>query len=291
MMELHELIRKRLSEEKEVAGLVTRFHESPAIFTPKAPADEDEGWGGLPCYPRITFGVDLSVKEERKCQGSMSLTVSAENNGTFDFENAVSQIKKCLCSVLFTPEGGSAYCLAWNCSGGFTAGEANIGSQEMQLDILEYPCQLSVEPDPVDSLNTWLKGNFPKSRVLWMDQPGQEEVITDGAPVFYVRLEEEKENQAQSTFAVTWMTCTLAVHVLCESAENRSCYTRIMAKNLSVEEEFAMLDGSPFFVKEISVTPGADYLRTGQVRITGQYGVLRHTERKKTIREIQSNYQ
>ena len=38
-MELHELIRKRLSEEKEVAGLVTRFHESPAIFTPKAPAD------------------------------------------------------------------------------------------------------------------------------------------------------------------------------------------------------------------------------------------------------------
>lgn len=290
-MELHELIGKRLSEEKEVAGLVTRFRGRPAVFTPEAPTDQDEGWGGLPHYPRITFGLDLSVNEERKCQGNMVLTVSAENNGTFDFGNAVSQIKKCLCSALLTPEGESAYCLAWNRSGGFSIEETNIRSQEMQLDILEFPCQLSMEPDPVDSLNAWLKGIFPESRVLWMDRPEQEEAITAGLPVFYVRLEEEKENQAQSTFAVTWMTCTLAVQVLCESAENRSRYTRAIAKYLSGEGEFAMLDGSPFFVKEISAVPGAGYLQAGQLRITGQYGILRHTERKKAIREIQSDYQ
>ncbi len=289
-MELHELIGKRLSEEKEVAGLLTRFYESPAIFTPKAPGDEDQGWGGLPGYPRIVFTLDLSANEERKSQGSVSLAMFAEKRGTFDFENAVSQIRKCLCSVLFTSEGESTYCLAWNRRGRFTEGET-ICSQEIQLDILEYPCQLSAEPDPVDSLNAWLKDIFPESRVLWMDQPGQEEEITARSPVFYVRLEEEKENQAQSTFAVTWMTCTLAVHVLCQSPENRSSYTRIMAKHLSMEEEFAMLDGSPFFVKEISVTPGPTYLPTGQLRITGQYGILRNTEKKKAIRKIQSNYQ
>ncbi len=289
-MELHELIWKRLCEDADITADLARFGREPAVFTPEAPPDQAKGWHGTSNYPRIVFAVDLAADEERKCQGSMILSVFAENNGMFKFGKAVESIKKCLCDVFLTPEGQSPYCLSWNRSDSFSIEGTNICGIEMQFDILEYPCQETTDPDPVDALNQYLKGLYPESLVLWHDRIGQEEAITSGRPVFYCRLEEDSEILERSTFAVAWMRCQMAVHVFCTDVTMRRKYARAISTMLAADEEYEMLDRSPFFITEVALIPASDYLRTGQIKVSGRYGILRQTEKKKHIDTIHVDY-
>lgn len=290
-MELHELIWKRLCEDAEVTAGLTRFGQDPAVFTPEAPPDQARGWHGTSNYPRIVFAVDLAADEERKCQGSMILSVSAENNGRFPFGKTVESIKKCLCDVFLTPEGQSPYCLSWNRSDGFSVEGTNICGMEMQFDILEYPCQETTDPDPVDALNRYLKGLYPEALVLWHDRIGQEEAITGSRPVFYCRMETDSEIMERSTFAVAWMRCQMAIHVFCTDVTMRRKYARAISTMLAVDEEYEMLDRSSFFVTEAELVPASDYLRTGQIKVSGRYGILRQTEKKKRVGTIHMDYE
>lgn len=287
-MQLHVLIWKRLSADPVVTAGLSRYGLDPAIFTPEAPPDNAPGWNGKANYPRIVFAADLSANEERKCQGSMVLSVYSQNDGTFDFGASATVIRNCLCNVILMPENESPYCLAWNRSDGFQIEGTNICGQEMQFDILEYPSQITTEPDPVDALNVYLKALYPEALVMWHDRMGTVEAINAGRPVLYCRLESDAEDY--STMGVTWMQCDLAVHVFSQDAGHRAKYARSMAKHLSMDGEFDMLDHSPFIITSISSTPSSDYLRSGQIRIVGKYGILRQTEKKKQITGIEADY-
>lgn len=287
-MQLHELIWKRLTADQKVTAGLSRYGSAPAIFTPEAPPDNAMGWNGKANYPRIVFAADLSANEERKCQGSMVLSVYSENDGTFDFEASTIAIRNCLCNVILMPENESPYCLAWNRSDGFQIEGTNICGQELQFDILEYPSQVTTDPDPVEALNAYLKSLYPEALVMWHDRMEQAEVITAGRPIMYCRLESDQEDY--STMGVTWMECSLAVHVFSPNAGERAKYARTVAKELATDGEFDMLDHSPFLVSSVSVTPSSDYLRAGQLRISGRYGILRNRERKKKLVGIDTSY-
>lgn len=287
-MQLHELIWKCLTSNPEIIAGLCRFWDAPAVFTPEAPPDHGEGWHGKTNYPRIVFAVDLSANEERKCQGSMILSVYAQNNGTFDFGASGMAIKSCLCNVILTPEDGNPYCLAWNRSDGFQIEGTNICGQEMQFDILEYASQVTTDPDPVDTINAYLKALYPEALVMWHDRMGQAEAVNAGRPVLYCRLENDSEDY--STIGVTWMECSLAVHVFSPNSGQRAKYARTIAKQLAVDGEIDMLDRSPFLISSVSVTPSSDYLRAGQLRISGRYGILRQTEKKKNLINIDTSY-
>lgn len=289
-MELHELIWERLSQDKEIISVVTCFGHLPAIFTPEAPSDKSSGWHGKENYPRIVFTADLSADEERKCQGNMLLSIYAVNDGTFDFGKTVTAIKKCLCNVLLSPEEGGPYCLAWSRSDGFSIEGTNICGMELQFDILEYPCQETTDPDPIDALNTYLKDRFPEATVLWREPVKPVQEIRGASPVFYCRLERDTEDQGRSTFAVTWMNCSMAIHVFAASPEVRGKYTRVITKEIEMDKEFMMLDKSPFLVDSAVLSPSADYLRAGQIKVAGTYGLLRQTEKKKQIKTIDGAY-
>lgn len=290
-MELYELIWRRLSRDQRVTAGLTAFGGAPAIFVEEAPPDTAAGWEGVSNYPRMVFRVDLSANEERKCQGSLVLSILAENQGTYDFGTAVAAVKDCLCGVFLTPEGESPYCLAWNRTDGFTLEGTNICGQEMQFDVLEYPSQETTDPDPAEGLNAYLKGVFPEALVLWHDRSLPEEAITAGRPVLYVRLEREAEDESRSTFTVAWMECTLAIHVFAASGSLRGKYARAIAGHLSGDGEVELADRSPLFVTGTALTLGADYLRAGQVNVTGRYGILRHAEKKTKLSGVRTDYQ
>ena len=292
-MELYELIWGRLSRDSKVAAGLTRFNGRPAVFTDEAPSDESSGWGGISNYPRIVFQVDLSANGERKCQGTLDLSVFAEigSGSSLGFGKETVAVRNCLCNVLLTPEGGNPYCLAWNRSDGFTIEGTNICGYEMQFDILEYPSQVTTDPDPIEALNAYLKEWFPEALVLWHDRIGPEEPVTKERPVFYCRLERDTEDHSRSTFAVTWMECAVSIHVFCASSSLRWKYARAILARLAMDGEYDMLDRSPFFVTASAMSGGADYLRTGQVSISGRYGILRQTEKKKRLLGAEKEYQ
>lgn len=289
-MELHELIWKRLSEDSEISGRLTQYAGQPAVFTPEAPSDKAQGWGGRMNYPRIVFAVDLSANEERKCQGSMVLSIDTKNNGEYDCGAMIAAIRRCLCNVVLTPEGDSPYCLAWNRSDGYVIDGSDICGQELQFDLIEYPSQETTDPDPIDGLNSWLKALYPEALIMWHDRMNQEEDFQQGRPVLYCRLEADNEDVDHSTFAVAWMTASIVVHVFSSGSGSRGKYVRAIERALALEGEYELPDRSPFLVSSIAASPSADYLRTGQLRITGRYGILRQTEKQKRIRNTKTDY-
>lgn len=290
-MELHELIWSRLQREEELTKNLVSFCGEPAVFTPEAPTDTAAGWNGKAQYPRIVFALDLSANEERKCQGSMILSIYGENDGTFDFNQAVKQITGCLCNAILIPENGNPYCLAWSRTDGFVLEGTNICGQEMQFDVLEYPNQETTDPDPADAVNAFCKGLFPEALVLWFDRPGKEEQITPQRPVIYCRIEILSEDQSRSTFGVGWLECSLAIHIFSTDANLRGKYARAIMQEVVTEGEIPMLDGSPFLVTAVSQELAADYLRTGQVKITGRFGVLRQREKGKRMQKVYADYE
>ena len=289
-MTLMDLIHKRLRENPAIRDSLTCFAGVPGVFTPEAPADTAKGWGMSSHYPRIVFAADLSANEERKCQGNMVLSIYAENTGEFDFNSAVSQVIECLCGVLLTPEGKNPYVLAWNRTDGFALEGTNIAGQELQFDILEYPSQETTDPDPVDGVNAYLKELFPRSLVLWQDRFRETEELSGNCPVFYCRLETLREDAERSTFAVAWMDCRLSIHIFCTDSNLRRKYSSAVCQRLAIDGEICMLDNSPFLIWEVSQDQSPDYLRVGQVKVSGRFGILRQTEKKKRIREIQMDY-
>ncbi len=290
-MELHELILYRLQGEEELTKNLASFDGKPAVFTPEAPSDTAAGWNGKAQYPRIVFVLDLSANEERKCQGNMILSIYGKNDGAFDFNQAVKQITDCLCNAILIPENGNPYCLARSETDRFAAEDTNICGQEMQFDVLEYPNQETTDPDPADAVNAFCKGLFPEALVLWFDRPGEEEQITPKRPVMYCRIEMLSEDQSRSTFGVGWVECSLAIHIFCTDTNLCGKYARAIIQEVVKKGEISMLDGSPFLVTAVSQEVSADYLRTGQVKITGRFGILRQREKGKRMQKVYADYE
>lgn len=51
-MKLEELIQKRFVSTAALAERLATYNGVPAVFSPEAPGDEQEGWGGETQYPR-----------------------------------------------------------------------------------------------------------------------------------------------------------------------------------------------------------------------------------------------
>lgn len=54
-MKLEELIQKRFVSTAALAERLTTYNGVPAVFSPEAPGDEQEGWGGETQYPMVSL--------------------------------------------------------------------------------------------------------------------------------------------------------------------------------------------------------------------------------------------
>ena len=74
-MKLEELIQKRFVSTAALAERLTTYNGVPAVFSPEAPGDEQDGWGGETQYPMVTYNYDLQANEERNSAGSLSVSI------------------------------------------------------------------------------------------------------------------------------------------------------------------------------------------------------------------------
>lgn len=86
--------------------------------------------------------------------------------------------------------------------------------------------------------------------------------------------------------SISWFDTKIAVHLLCPNAADRLKMVAAIEQRMAVEEEIIMLDQSPMRLKELHVNNTADYLREGQLVVTGKYGCLRGFEKKHFITDV-----
>ena len=285
-MKLEELIYKRMAEYKNLTEHLAVYSGLPAIFSPEAPADDQNGWAGKTQYPKIIYNMDLQANEERNSAGVLEVSLLCQNTEDVIPENIEQTIRECLKDVLLKPETGSPYCFAWTKTERFTM-EANkesmvIGS-DIRFDILEYPNQETTDPDPIAAVNRFMKDLYPESIVIWQDR--MEEVTeTSERPAIYCRM--VSTESADETYTVAWKDCKIAAHILCPDADVRMKMETAISNQLSIDGEIIMLDDSPMFIRNVQTNYKADYLKSGQIFLTGHYGILKYRQKQHKLQKI-----
>ncbi len=288
-MKLKELIKKRFLGSEGLVGQLASYQGEPAVFSPEPPEEGQDGWGGWAQYPMVLYSFDMQANEERRSAGTLSVSLLCQNMTGAKPEAIEPAVRDCLRDVILKPEGGTPYCFAWARTDAFTVDEqenVTIGC-EIRFDILEYPSQETSDPDPVMAMNRHLKEMFPESLVMGYDRMDE---ITEASkrPVIYCRL--VSADKAEETNTVAWMDGRMAVHILCPDSGVRLKMAAAVADGLSLEGEVMMLDHSPMFVRHLQANYKSDYLKDGQVFVTGHYGLLRYKAKPHTMQEIHTSF-
>jgi len=228
-------------------------------------------------YPRLVYGFDLQANEERKSAGALQVSLVCQNTEEILPERIEPMVRECLRDVLLKPEGDTLYAFTWARTDPFSMEEDDkkllIGS-DIRFDILEYASQETTDPDPVAATDRYIKELFPESTVIGLDRMEDITVASGENPVIYCSL--TSLDKGEETNTVAWMDGVIAVHVLCPETDRRTKMAAAIANRMSLDGEIIMLDNSPMFIKRLQANYKSDYLKDGQIFVTGHYGLLRY---------------
>ena len=267
-MDLNGLIYTRLSTCESLTGMLAEYDGTPAIFNTEFPADQQSGWGGNTQYPRLEYRYYAQVDTKRSSSGILSISMYGLDMAQLDEMEAL--VRGRLRDVLMKPDDEPPFCVAWSRSDIFTFEGNAVICKQAQFDILEYADQYTMDPDPVETINLFLKDKFGETVVVvGEDAITQYAEATPESPVLFARLVSDEVDHI--TFALTWMNCRIAIHVIAPEADARSSWLRRINTALTVAGEAIMPDGSPLRLLSCRASNTSDYLTAGQIDIMAQY--------------------
>lgn len=279
-MNLEGLIYKRMKEWSLLSDSLTKYAGSPAIFYQTAPGDINNEWEDGNQYPRIIFDLNTQANTERRTAGTLVVSVLCESTG-IEPESIGPNVVDCLKDTMMLPDEGGPYCFAWTRTDPFElestkenrTSSRTIFGLEIRFDLLEYPEQITTDPDPVSALNELIKSGFPDAFVLGLDGIDGIQVATEECPIVYVRVMDFGVDY--QTFALSWMNCKVAIHVISPGSVSRSRWIRQIMTRITMSGEAVLSDGSPLLFVETQSNNSFDYLVTGQITMATKYSLIR----------------
>ena len=186
------------------------------------------------------------------------------------------------------PEGEAPMCFAWARSEPYILEGNAVLCKEIVFDILEYPAQETTDPDPVMALNRYIKKLFPECIVFGIDELSEYTIPAD-TPVFYSGLKSIDSTDGHCRSSLSWFNAVISVHLLCPKPSLRLKMMAALHQSLAKDEEIIMFDDSPMVVKALKMNNNADYLREGQMSLTGYYACLKDTFKQPGISGVTVN--
>ncbi len=292
-MSLEELIYQRFINTKELIKQLATYTNRPAIFSTTSPKNNQQEWEGGIQYPKIVYQLDLQANKEQKSAGILLIFLYCQNTDKVVLEEIKLIIKNTLKDVLLTPEDGTPYAFNWVRTKGFEVTETIPNNQlligsKIQFDILEYSSQETLDPDPILGINQYLKELYPDSIIIGIDHIKTITQISKEVPALYCRL--ISVEKTEETNNVVWMDIKIAIHFLCPNHKVRLKYATFIMNRLSLDKEIILLDRSPMFLKHLQINNQLDYLKDGQIFITGRYGLLRYQKDLHKLIQIKNQY-
>lgn len=268
------LIYQAISEVAAVRDKLARYDGKPAVFFQLAPNDKSPLWDGDVMYPRVDYGVDWSSNPSRKAAGSLLVNIWGTNESETPAEEIAAAVQTELSELFLTDDSGT-YCMVWDRSDYFeSTGEKEPKTEgyTISFDVLAFPQQETITPDPVRAVNSLVKEIEPQVTAIGHDALAAMWKPTDATPAVYVRI--ISNVFSHGSYAVSWMNITLGVHVIAPNPTARQTMLQQITHSFNLRGEAILNDGSPLFVKKMQFNTSADPLRNGQMTITGEYGVL-----------------
>ncbi len=291
-MKFDELLYKRFVECEGITSKMAQYDKKPAIFSGDPPTEEQSGWDSRSQYPMLIYNYDMQANEERNSIGTLSVSLLCQDTSESAPEDIEKCVRECLKDVAMMSDDGTPYCFAWNRTDAFTVDNKNISQNDIGLvigcetrfDILEYPFMETSDPDPVVALAKHIKEMYPSCRLLGIDEFEGIVEATIESPLVYCRIISSELDEETNT--VAWLNGRLSVHILCPDSQIRNKMAADITNQISLAGEVIMLDSSPMFIKRIQVNYKSDYLKDGQISLTGRYGLLRYKAKAPTLNNI-----
>lgn len=274
------LLMEQVCDDAQIEGMLTSYDGKPAFFYQKSPPDSDGRWN-KPCYPRVDYNVDMQYSPERKTSGTLTINIWCSSESEAMPEDIEKRLRELIGGTFYSVHGQTAVCAVWNRSDVFSFesngnlknyGEPEIFGATLMFELMEFPVQITTDPDPIQGINDWTKEYFPKLTVIAHDILPPVWKPTDEYPAVYWRF--IGSDTDRQSYAAVWFTGQFAAHVIADSVTERNRWLKAIAECLRADGEIVMHDGSPMLVKQAQIRHGADPLREGQLMFWGQYGVL-----------------
>lgn len=282
---LEELIYARLTGNEQLREKLTKYIDAPAVFLQKCPDDTADGWHGIQ-YPRADYLVDMTADPERHSSGIVTVNVYSNDTGKPP-EEIAPDVRKALCNIVMQADE-RAYCIAWERTELFemnTVQSPNtlVNGCALTFLLIAFPRQETKMPDPALAVQEFLKQWEPDALIIGKDHIESVYEPSDKRPAFYVRISGHKENRA--TYALRWIDCMIAIHVIAPTPEGRSAWCRYLADTLHMLGEVTMLDGAPMLAMNLAVDNAAEYLTVGQIAIKAQYALANYGKYAHPLKE------
>lgn len=138
------------------------------------------------------------------------------------------------------------------------------------------------------ALNRYIKKLFPECIVFGIDELSEYTIPAD-TPVFYSGLKSIDSTDGHCRSSLSWFNAVISVHLLCPKPSLRLKMMAALHQSLAKDEEIIMFDDSPMVVKALKMNNNADYLREGQMSLTGYYACLKDAFKQPGISGVTIN--
>ena len=272
---VEEKIYDYLRMNQHIIPFVAMYAGRPAVFLHEAPADTDKNWEDGEQYGRVIFGMDFAGDPERAVTATLWVDVYTHKNGP-----APEEVAPIIMEVLdnrFFADDKEVIALSWVATNGFqeTRNDKEINGATLTFDVLYFPMQQTIPPDPVVAINMWTKERLNSAIVIGIDDLPDSWTPREN-PTVYWRVSALKPGTLHpSTYHVTWHDVDLYGHFMIDDTNTRLTVCKALIDELSAYDTVMLDDGSPMFVLRIAYTAAADAIKTGQIAVTASYGTLR----------------
>lgn len=269
------MIYQRLVSSPALGELLATYKGRPAVFYGRAANADDSGWDKEQ-YPRIDYTVDTQENPARNASGILAVNVWCDTQIGAEPEDVEIRLRELL-HATFAQTDDYPYCFAWVRSDAFEV--KNDADQTVRtigvtvlFDIMAYPCQYTMYPDPIKAMNLWTKATIPTAIVIGEDFIDGWVSPTRETPIIYWRL--ASQGIERRHFAYTWLNITLEGYVCAKNAADRLYNLTRLNTAQALAGHIPMEDTSPLFLKSFSVKPHLNYLSQGQIQAGGYFGIL-----------------
>ena len=262
-----------LSKQEQLTSLLTTYGGEPAIFQQICPSDTDGLWDAKQ-FPRILYDIDKSGDDERKISGMLYMDVVCSEDSAAP--ESIEKVLKELTDGYFFVVDGMTFAAKWERSDNFkTEPNHKVFGITVTFSLLAFPQQNTAEPDTVALMNTWAKEFFPKATILNVSETDSVFKPTDEAPAIYWSFRGLKDSPIPSVFHCTWIQNNLTMHVMAPSETIRNAIVTQAMQELVAKTRVMFPDKSQFIIHNVAGNMSADPIKTGQLTVSGSYGLLR----------------
>lgn len=271
---VEDLIYNALKEIPYVSENAARYSNNPAVFYRQAPHDKEKGWEKGAMFPCIIYNIDWRYNAERKTDGAMAIEVYCNTESRAFPEDISMHIVQSLSELFLTDESGT-YCLLWDRSDSFEieGNEPLTTGVAISFDILAFPKQEGITPCPVWAANQFIKQMQPNCILIGHDEVPAYLRATALNPIIYVRKANAKN--VRTTYAMAWLSEDIIISVISSTINETRQWINAILMDFRIEGETVMQNSSPYLIRGIRENTSDDPLKTGQIVLSGEYGVMR----------------